>query len=135
MPPMSGSDSSEPPDGGLRPLWLALGWLSFEIGMVGAVLPLLPTTVFLILAAGCFARGSPRLEGWLLSHPRFGPSLQAWRERGAIAQGAKLMACVGMASSYAMFGWAFRPSMTVALVVAFALTVCAVFVLSRPPLE
>ena len=64
--------------------WLALGCLFVGLGMIGAVLPLMPTTIFLILATGCFARSSPRLEAWLLNHPRFGPTLRDWRERGAI---------------------------------------------------
>ncbi|WP_336297289.1 YbaN family protein [Sphingomonas sp. 7/4-4] len=75
------------PDRGASPsraLWLALGWFFVLLGFVGALLPLMPTTIFLILAVGCFARSSPRLEAWLLDHRRFGPSLRAWRENGAI---------------------------------------------------
>jgi uncharacterized protein len=51
-----------------RLAWGVGGWLFLVLGFIGALLPLMPTTIFLILAAGCFARSSPRLEGWLSSH-------------------------------------------------------------------
>jgi hypothetical protein len=73
----------------MRSVYLVLGFIFIALGFVGAFLPVLPTTPFLILATTCFARSSPRLESWLLSHPRFGPSLRAWRERGAIPLRAK----------------------------------------------
>ena len=67
-----------------RPAWLGLGLFFVLLGFIGALLPLMPTTIFLILAAGCFARSSPRLENWLLTHPHFGHHIVAWREKGAI---------------------------------------------------
>lgn len=68
----------------LRGVYLAVGLLFVALGFVGAFLPVLPTTPFLILAAACFARSSRQLESWLLDHPRFVPTLRDWRERGAI---------------------------------------------------
>ena len=73
-----------------RALYLVLGLGFTGLGIAGAFLPLLPTTVFLILAAGCFARSSPRLEAWILGHRRFGPLVRAWRENGAIPRKAKI---------------------------------------------
>ena len=123
------------PDRGSNPsrvLWLTLGWFFVLLGFVGALLPLMPTTIFLILAVGCFARSSPRLEAWLLDHRQFGPSLRAWRENGAITGKGKLLACTGMALGYAIFWFAARPGLTVDVIVALALAGCATFVLSRP---
>ena len=65
-------------------LYLYAGLLAVALGTVGIVLPLLPTVPFMILAAFCFARSSPALEARLLNHPKFGPHLVAWREKGAI---------------------------------------------------
>jgi uncharacterized membrane protein YbaN (DUF454 family) len=115
-----------------RHLWFALGWVFVALGFVGAVLPLVPTTIFLILAVGCFARSSPRLEAWLLDHPRFGPTLRAWRAEGAISRRGKIAACLGIALGYALFWFGTRPSLKVELLVALVMAACAAFVLTRP---
>lgn len=75
-----------------RPLFLAAGWLALAAGALGVVLPILPTVPFVILAAFCFARSSPKLEAWLLSNPAFGPHIIAWREHGAINRRGKYAA-------------------------------------------
>ena len=112
--------------------WLALGFLFVALGVIGALLPLMPTTIFLILAAGCFARSSPRLEAWLLDHPRFGPTLCAWRRDRAIPRRAKAMACTGIAAGYVIFLVTAHPRLPLALIVAAAMAACALFILSRP---
>ncbi|MGS1015413.1 YbaN family protein [Allosphingosinicella humi] len=82
-----------------RLAYLLGGMISLLLATVGAVLPLLPTVPFLILAAFCFARGSPRLEALLVQHPRFGPHIQAWRSRGAISRKGKRAAFIAFALS------------------------------------
>ena len=86
----------------MRGLWLAGGGLFLGLGLLGVVLPVLPTTPFLLLAAGCFARSSPRMHGWLLGHPVFGPPIRNWEENGAISRRAKRFAAGSMAAVLAV---------------------------------
>lgn len=84
-------------------LWSLLGLLFVGIGAVGAVLPLLPTTPFILLAAWCFARSSPRLHGWLMTSELFGPLLRDWEEKRCMTAGVRrlslsMMILVGGAS-------------------------------------
>ncbi len=115
-----------------RAIYLAGGIGFTGLGIVGAFLPLLPTTIFLILAAACFARSSPRLEAWLLDHPQFGPTLRAWRENGAIPTRGKILACLGMAGGFVGFYTFGHPRPWLAALVAVGLAACAAFVVSRP---
>lgn len=79
----------------MRLIYLTVGFLSLALGVVGIVLPLLPTTPFLLLSAFCFARSSEKFHDWLLNHPYFGKSIKHWQEKGAISRKAKVSAmCV-----------------------------------------
>ncbi|AQR74572.1 YbaN family protein [Sphingomonas sp. LM7] len=82
-----------------RTLYLIAGFASLVLAAFGVVLPLLPTVPFVILAAFCFARSSPKLERRLLDHRIFGPHILRWRERGAISRKGKRAALVAFAVS------------------------------------
>lgn len=116
----------------MRSVYLALGLVFVALGFVGAFLPVLPTTPFLIVAAACFARSSSRLENWLLHHPRQRPTLRAWRERGAIPRKAKAMSLIGTMVGFAAFWLATSPELGLALAVAVLMVPGIVYVLSRP---
>ena len=76
----------------LRVLWVGLGCLFVGLGAIGAVVPGMPTTVFLVLAAACFIRSSQRLYDWLISNKTFGPYLKDYREGKGIPRRAKVLA-------------------------------------------
>lgn len=112
-------------------VWQGIAWTSLMLGALGVVLPLLPTTPFLLLAAWCFARSSPRFHDWLIHHPRFGPSIEAWRHQGAISHRAKGLALLSIAASLAIAVAAGVPHWGL-LVQAACLAAVTVFILSRP---
>lgn len=121
-------------NGTKRTAYFVLGWLMVALGLIGAVLPIMPTTIFIILAAWCFGRSSPRFEKWLLEHRIFGPTLVQWREHGAVPKRVKWIACSGMAFGYATFFCFARPTPLLGGVVALFFIACAAYVLSRPSL-
>ncbi len=77
-------------------LWLVgLGHLCIVLAVIGAILPVMPTTVFVIAAAWCYARGSPRFHSWLVENPVFGPVVRNWEANRAMSRRAKVLA-IGM---------------------------------------
>jgi uncharacterized protein len=115
----------------MRFVWQGIGWVSVMLGALGILLPLLPSTPFLLLAAWCFARGSQRFHDWLVHHPRLGPLIAAWRNEGAISRRAKALAMLSIAASLAIAMAASVPTWALALQ-AICLSVVSLFILSRP---
>lgn len=88
-----------------RTLYLVCGLACVGLAIVGAVLPILPTVPFLLLAVFCFARSRPEWAERLYRHPRYGPALRQWRDRRAISRRAKVSAVGAMAFSAALTWW------------------------------
>jgi hypothetical protein len=89
---------------------LCLGWVFVGLGVLGVVLPVVPTTPFMILALWAFARSSQRFHDWLLDHRWFGPGLRRWREHGVIPLRVKITSWVAMAASFAYAAFVTRLS-------------------------
>jgi uncharacterized membrane protein YbaN (DUF454 family) len=115
----------------LRPLFLVAGVVLTGVGVIGLVTPGWPGTIFLILAAGCFARSSPKLEAWLLGHPRLGPSVVAWRENGSIPRRIKYIAIGSMVVSFVIV-LLINLSLVWTVIVGVSLLASALYVGSRP---
>ena len=111
--------------------WL-LAWLFLGLGILGAFLPLLPTTIFLILAAWAFAKSSPEREAWLLNHAVFGPSIRNWRKYRAIPIRAKCIAYSVITASGLFSLWWLSAKPIIMLVTIFCLT-CVVIYIHRLP--
>ena len=115
----------------MRILWAVCGLLSLGLGLIGVVLPLLPTVPFILLAAFCFARSSERLHHWLLSHRRFGPVIHDWHDRGAINPRVKRVSTATIAAVFALSLWMdLRPALL--MIQAVVLGCVLIFIWSRP---
>ena len=112
-------------------LWRALALLALALGLVGIVLPVMPTVPFLILAAWAGSKGWPALERWLLDHAHFGPGIRRWRERGAVPRRAKWVASVMMTGSAVMLALSPAPT-PVKVGVPLLMGVVAVWLWRRP---
>jgi uncharacterized protein len=81
---------------------LLIGTSALLLGLVGIVLPVLPTTPFLLVAAACYARASTRLYAWLLGQPSLGPIITEWRRSRSLPPGMKTRALVVVAVTFAI---------------------------------
>lgn len=115
----------------MRVLWMVAGLVFTGLGIAGLVLPLMPGAVCLIVAAFCFAQGSPRLHDWLVNHRHLGPFIRDWRESGAISRPAKRAALGGMALSVVLAAAMGTPPVALAALAA-VLVAAAIFVWTRP---
>lgn len=114
-----------------RKLFISAGFAALALGIVGIPLPLLPTTPFLLLAAFCFDRGSPRFHTWLLQHRFFGPPILAWQRDRTIAPQAKISATVMLALGWALLLYLPYPPRSLKIVYSTFALVGLVFIWTR----
>ncbi|KAA3652154.1 MAG: DUF454 domain-containing protein [Proteobacteria bacterium] len=110
--------------------WL-IAVLALAVGLVGVVVPLLPTTPFLIVALWAAGKSSPRMAHWLENHPSLGPVLRNWRDHRAIPTTAKWLACIMMLSSLAVI-WYRGASMVVLVIISLLIISLMAYILSKP---
>ncbi len=102
------------------------------LGIVGAFLPLLPTTPFLLLAMACFARSSPAFHDWLINHRTLGPYIVDWERDRSIPFPAKITSVTMMSASLAWLAFASNAP-AIAIWMTGAVLICvAAYILTRP---
>ncbi|MEJ2504175.1 MAG: YbaN family protein [Gemmatimonadota bacterium] len=111
--------------------YAVLAYVCVALAMIGVVLPGIPTVPFLLLAGWAASRGSKRVHDWLHDHPRFGPSLRAWRDERAVPTRAKVTAVLLLVASWLFFLWRVGDPVWLATLAALFLTV-SIFLLTRP---
>lgn len=116
----------------MRYALMGFGFLNVGIGLVGVVVPGLPTTVFLLVAVWAFSRSSERFHVWLYNHPRFGPPIRAWHAHRAIPRRAKICAVSTMAVSLTIIILFIAESWVLPAAVGTCMALVACFILTRP---
>ncbi len=108
-------------------LWVA-GTVSLGLGILGVVLPGLPTTPFILLSAACYARASPRLYRWLTQHRWLGPMVRDWERHRSLTRRTKTVAQVSMVLMVSLSAWGLRerPVLLVVVLLAALVGVCVV---------
>lgn len=110
----------------------ALGFMFVGLGLAGVFLPLLPTTPFLLLAAGCFARSSPAFHDWLLTHRLLGPYIRDWERDRSIPLAAKVTAVSMMAASLSWMVFASNAPAIAGWMAGALLSCVAAWIITRP---
>jgi len=113
-------------------LLLFVGWLFVGVAALGVVLPVLPTTPFLLISLWAFSQSSEKFHDWLYTHRLFGPPLQEWTDHGVIPLRAKIIALSTMLLSATMVSF-FADVPWYGLIGMLSLmSVGAIFILTRP---
>ncbi len=116
----------------IRLLWFSLGWLCVALGFIGAVLPVMPSTVFFIAAAACFARSSPRFEAWILNLPGVGKLVREYRAGNGMPRRLKWLIVAIIGASVLVSAW--RVPWPAVKLIALALGAAGVwYILGRVP--
>ena len=113
-------------------LYTFAGGLALLLGVIGIFLPVLPTTPFILLAAACFAKASPRVHQWMLQHPLIGPMLRNWQEHRSLTRGTKYVAIISMVLMLGLSIWMFSARPWIQVILLALGVIGAVMVLRIP---
>jgi uncharacterized membrane protein YbaN (DUF454 family) len=129
--PRNSANSTAAVDKAVRVFWLLTGLTAVAIGGVGVVLPLLPATPFLLVAAFAFARSSGRLARWLEEHRSFGALINNWHCEGSLDRKTKRTALIVLVLT-PIATWLFNVPLWIIGLQIFALSGAGLFILTRP---
>ncbi|WP_455198736.1 YbaN family protein [Kaarinaea lacus] len=116
----------------MRPVYFILGWFFVALGVIGAFLPVMPTTPFMLLALWAFANSSQRFHDWLYYHPFFGPPLQQWKKYRVIPMMAKIASVSMMSASLIYLVFFTQSPQYVNILVGFVMLYAAWFIVTKP---
>lgn len=119
----------------LRMLLFSFGWLSVVLGVLGIFLPVLPTTPFLLLAAACFMRTSPRFYDWLVEHPKLGKYVVYYLDGKGIPKKAKVYTLVVLWSTMLLTAFVLLDSNIVRVILPSIGLLVSIYILRQPTLE
>ncbi len=111
--------------------WRSLVIIFIILAIIGALLPGMPTTVFLILAAWAASKGWPSMDAWLLNHPKYGATLRNWRQHGTVPRRAKWIASVMMLVSAVLMLFTNAP-LAVKIFTDMTMLIVAIWLWLRP---
>jgi len=111
-------------------IYKGAGHLLVAVGILGIFLPLLPTTIFWILATGCYAKSAPHLRDRILNHPRFGTAISNWLEFRVIERRPKIYAITGIVVGFAISALG-MPS-EILMIVGFPMLGLIAYLATRP---
>lgn len=114
-----------------KTVYLVIGWLALGLGLIGVLLPVMPTVPFVLVAFWAFAKSSPRMSRQLLRHRHVGPPLRIWLRHNAISRRAKALSTITMAAG-CMVTWALGLPAKALLAQIVVCTLVAAYILSRP---
>lgn len=115
-----------------KPVLLTLGFISLTLGVIGSVLPLLPTTPFLLLAAYFFSKSSERMYKWLISLPKFGKSIKEYNEHGVISNKSKAACLISIMGVITWIIWFTDYKTVIKVIIPSTLAIILSYVLTRP---
>lgn len=111
--------------------WTGAGYAFFAIGLLGVLLPVLPTTIFWIIAAACFAKGCPAMAQRIYAWPGIGPAVEAFLSHGVIARRGKIAALLGMAFGGGVVTLTSLP-LAAMLITLSVIALAGLYVVTRP---
>lgn len=119
----------------LRLLLLAVGWLSVVLGTIGIFLPVLPTTPFLLLAAACFIRTTPKFYDWLVQHPKLAKYLIYYLEGQGIPLKGKVYTLITLWTTILISAFILLDSQIVRIILPIIALLVSIYIMRQPTLE
>jgi uncharacterized membrane protein YbaN (DUF454 family) len=115
-----------------KPLYLLLGWTAVLLGLAGIIMPILPTTPFLLVAVWAFSKASPALAEKIRNHPQAGPYIRDWQDHGVIPLKAKWTATAMMTGMAGLLlFWSTLP-LWFPVIMIIAMVLAGIYIWTRP---